>query len=118
MFSQELDIDKIVIYNLTGQQIKCAFAIALGTMTKSKIAKTLGVGLTTICNWEKIEYFQVLVAYVRLTEMYKNHQEYTELRKSAIQSANFLMRKGLDAKNPATIKRGLDALNSVLNYEK
>lgn len=115
MLALELNIDDIVAHKLTLPQIRVAFLLAYGKYTNKQIAKKCQVSVSSIYDWQRNDdYFQILMLHIKLMELYKNLEEYTELKKASIASTTMMLKQGLSG-DIITFKKGLDALNKLLS---
>lgn len=111
----KIDIDDVIATKLTANQIRSAFLTAYGKYPCHKIAEICQVSHKTITNWEKNnEYYKLLVRHIRKIELYRNLEEYTELKKASIASLGVLMQRGSEG-DIKLLKEAVKGLNKLLN---
>lgn len=114
MDKPKIDIDDVVALKLTATQVKAAFLVAYGKYENNDIARTCEVSPPTIRNWKRNEYFELLVRHIRLIDLYRNLDEYTQLKKASIASVNRLTREGLINDDVRELSKNIDLVNNLL----
>jgi len=114
MDKPKIDIDDVVALKLTAPQVKAAFLVAYGKYENNDIARACEVSPTTIRNWKRNEYFELLVRHIRLIDLYRNLDEYTQLKKASIASVNKMMERGLINDDVRELSKNIDLVNNLL----
>lgn len=115
MDKPKIDLDDVIAVKLNCNQVKAAFLVAYGKYTNAEIAKACNVGVTSVRNWQRDnDYFKLLVKHIRLIDLYRNLDEYTQLKKTSIASVNKLMERGLINDDVRELSKNIDLINNLL----